>query len=178
MEDHNNKVLDIIIKNHKATNENFITLYDTQRHKTNLIFESIEFNRSLIYDLKEENKLLREDLKQIKSVFNLDKESTKDEVIPSPSKEYQKMIDLLSKPINYLDLDNRPHNSITRRGIKNIYNLVKLEEKELKRFRWMGKKGINCVNDALYQHNLILGMDVSEYEPYLVKVLAFPELNQ
>ena len=115
--------------------------------------------------------MLREDLKQIKSVFNLDKESIKDEVIPSPSKEYQKMIDLLSKPIYYLDLDNRPRNSITRMGIKNIYNLVKLEEKELKRFRMMGKKGINCVNDALYHHNLILGMDVSEYEPYL-------ELNQ
>ena len=31
----------------------------------------------------------------------------------------------------------------------------------------MGKKGINCINYALYEHNLTLGMDVSKYEPYL-----------
>ena len=167
MDYYNNEALEIILKYQKGTNSNIVTLNDNQKYINENLVEFINVFKGFIDDLKEENKLLREDLKQIKSVFNLDKESTKDEVIPSPSKEYQKMIDLLSKPINYLDLDNRPHNSITRRGIKNIYNLVKLEEKELKRFRWMGKKGINCVNDALYQHNLILGMNVREYEPYL-----------
>jgi DNA-directed RNA polymerase alpha subunit len=167
MEYYNNKALEIIIKNQKATNENLFTLNNNQRNHTNSIFKLIEFNRSLIYDLKEENKSLREDLKEIKSVFNLDKQSTEDKEISSPSKEYQEMIDLLSKSINYLNLDNRPHNSIYRMEIKKIYDLVKLEEKQLKRFRWMGKKGINCVNDALSQHNLTLGMDISKYEPHL-----------
>lgn len=166
MEYNNNKTLEIIIKNQKATNKNLITLNNNQRHQTNLIFKNIEINRSLIYDLQKEIKSLKKDLKKIKSVFKLNNQ------LSSPSKKNQEIIDLLSKPIDHLWLDNRPHNSLkslanTKTGINNIYELVKLTEKELKRFRMMGKKSLNNVKYELSSHNLSLGMDISKYEPYL-----------
>tara|TARA_R110002167_G_scaffold187058_1_gene388197 strand:+ start:51 stop:569 length:519 start_codon:yes stop_codon:yes gene_type:complete len=167
MEYYNNKALEIIIKNQKATNENLFTLNNNQRNHTNSIFKLIEFNRSLIYDLKEENKSLREDLKEIKSVFNLDKQSTEDEVISSPPKEYQEMIDLLSKSINYLNLDNRAYNRLESGSIRNLADLVKLNKKTLMRIRMLGRKSFNLIINALAEHKLTLEMDISKYEPYL-----------
>lgn len=167
MEYYNNKALEIIIKNQKATNENLFTLNNNQRNHTNSIFKLIEFNRSLIYDLKEENKSLREDLKEIKSVFNLDKQSTEDEVISSPPKEYQEMIDLLSKSINYLNLDNRAYNCLISVSVRNLADLVKLNKKTLMRIRMLGRKSFNLIINALAEHKLTLEMDISKYEPYL-----------
>ena len=167
MEYYNNKALEIIIKNQKATNENLFTLNNNQRNHTNSIFKLIEFNRSLIYDLKEENKSLREDLKEIKSVFNLDKQSTEDEVISSPPKEYQEMIDLLSKSINYLNLDDRAYNCLISVSIRNLADLVKLNKKTLMRIRMLGRKSFNLIINALAEHKLTLEMDISKYEPYL-----------
>ena len=140
MEYYNNKALEVIIKNHKATNENFITLNNNQRNYTNLIFNSIERNRNLIYDLQKENKLLKEDLKQIKSVFNLNKQSTEDKEISSPPKEYQEMIDILNKVPNYKNgLSIRNHNCLKRANIRTNYDLVKCSKKDLLSIRNFGK---------------------------------------
>ena len=106
-------------------------------------------------------------LKLIKSVFNLDKESTKDEVIPSSPKEYQEMIDLLSKSINYLNLDNRAYNRLESGSIRNLADLVKLNKKTLMRIRMLGKNSFNVIINALAEHKLTLEMDISKYEPHL-----------
>lgn len=166
--DYYNKTLEIIIKNQKATNQNLITLNNNQKYQTNLIFKNIEINRSLIYDLEKEIKLIREDLKQIKSVFNLDKESNKDEVISSPPKEYQEMIDLLNKVPNYKNgLSIRNHNCLSSANIKTNYDLVKCSKRDLMKIRNFGKHSYDEVIEYLNWNNLTIGMDISEYEPYL-----------
>jgi len=165
MEDHNNKVLDIIIKNHKATNENFITLYDTQRHKTNLIFESIELNRSLIYDLQKENKSLKKDLKEIKSVFNLNKKVKKQKI----STEDKVFVELLNKPINFLEIHKQPrYGAMHNCGSYNtLADLIKSSKQEILSIRNVGKKTYLSIVEKLSNHQLHIGMDISKYEPYL-----------
>ena len=167
MEYYNNKALEIILKYEKSTNENTVTLNNNQKYINENLVEFINVFRGFIDELKEENKLIKEDLKQIKSVFNLDKESTKDEVIPSPPKEYQEMIDLLSKSINYLNLDNRAYNCLISVSIRNLTDLVKLNKKTLMRIRMLGRKSFNVIIDALAEHKLTLEMDISKYEPHL-----------
>lgn len=167
MEYYNNKALEVILKYEKSTNKNTVTLNNNQKYINENLVEFINVFKGFIDELKEENKLIREDLKEIKSVFNLDKESTKDEVIPSPPKEYQEMIDLLSKSINYLNLDNRAYNRLESGSIRNLADLVKLNKKTLMRIRMLGRKSFNVIINALAEHKLTLEMDISKYEPYL-----------
>ena len=174
MEYYNNKALEIILKYEKSTNKNTVTLNESQhtlnnnqKHTNKNLVEFINVFRGFIDELKEENKLIREDLKLIKSVFNLDKESTKDEVISSPPKEYQEMIDLLSKSINYLNLDNRAYNALISVSIRNLADLVKLNKKTLMRIRMLGRKSFNVIINALAEHKLTIEMDISKYEPHL-----------
>ena len=165
MEYYNNRALEIIIKNQKATNENLVTLNNNQRNHTNLIFKSIEFNRSLIYDLKEENKSLREDLKEIKSVFNLNKKVEKQNI----SIEDKVFVELLNKPMNFLKIYKHPkYGAMQRCGSYNtIADLVKSSAQEILSIRSVGKNTYSIIVEKLAKHNLHIGMDISEYEPYL-----------
>ena len=167
MEYYNNKALEVILKYEKSTNENTVTLNNNQKYINENLVEFINVFRGFIDELKEENKLIREDLKLIKSVFNLDKESTKDEVISSPPKEYQEMIDLLSKSINYLNLDNRAYNRLESGSIRNLADLVQMKIEDIAKIRMLGRKSFNLIINALAEHKLTLEMDISKYEPYL-----------
>jgi len=167
MEYYNNKALEVILKYEKSTNENTVTLNNNQKYINENLVEFINVFKGFIDELKEENKLIREDLKEIKSVFNLDKESTKDEVISSPPKEYQEMIDLLSKSINYLNLDNRAYNRLESRSIKNLADLVQMKIEDIAKIRMLGRKSFNVIINALAEHKLTLEMDISKYEPHL-----------
>lgn len=167
MEYYNNKALEVILKYEKSTNENTVTLNENQKYINENLVEFINVFRGFIDELKEENKLIREDLKLIKSVFNLDKESTKDEVISSPPKEYQEMIDLLSKSINYLNLDNRAYNRLESGSIRNLADLVQMKIEDIAKIRMLGRKSFNLIINALAEHKLTLEMDISKYEPYL-----------
>ena len=167
MEYYNNKALEVILKYEKSTNENTVTLNENQKYINENLVEFINVFRGFIDELKEENKLIREDLKLIKSVFNLDKESTKDEVISSPPKEYQEMIDLLSKSINYLNLDNRAYNRLESGSIRNLADLVQMKIEDIAKIRMLGRKSFNLIINALAEHKLTLEMDISRYKPHL-----------
>ena len=167
MEYYNNKALEVILKYEKSTNENTVTLNNNQKYINENLVEFINVFKGFIDELREENKLIREDLKLIKSVFNLDKESTKDEVISSPPKEYQEMIDLLSKSINYLNLDNRAYNRLESGSIRNLADLVQMKIEDIAKIRMLGRKSFNLIINALAEHKLTLEMDISKYEPYL-----------
>ena len=165
MEYYNNRALEIIIKNQKATNENLVTLNNNQRKHTNLIFKLIEFNRSLIYDLKEENKSLREDLKEIKSVFNLNKKVEKQNI----SIEDKVFVELLNKPMNFLEIYKHPkYGAMQRCGSYNtIADLVKSSKQKILSIRSVGKNTYSIIVEKLAKHNLYIGMDISKYEPHL-----------
>jgi len=167
MEYYNNKALEVILKYEKSTNKNTVTLNNNQKYINENLVEFINVFKGFIDELKEENKLIREDLKEIKSVFNQDKESTKDKEISSPPKEYQEMIDLLSKSINYLNLDNRAYNRLESRSIKNLADLVQMKIEDIAKIRMLGRKSFNVIINALAEHKLTLEMDISKYEPYL-----------
>tara|TARA_R100000951_G_scaffold76932_2_gene64949 strand:+ start:591 stop:1133 length:543 start_codon:yes stop_codon:yes gene_type:complete len=176
MDYYNNEALEVILKYEKSTNKNTVTLNESQhtlnnnqKHTNKNLVEFINVFKKFIDDLKEENKLIREDLKQIKSVFNLDKESTKDKVISSPPKEYQKMIDLLSKPINFIKIYKHPkYGAMQRCGSYNtIADLIKSSKQEILSIRSVGKNTYSIIVEKLAKHNLYIGMDISKYEPYL-----------
>ena len=157
MDYYNNKALEIILKYQEKSDKNIVILNDYQKYIAKILLE-----------LKEENKSLREDLSLVKSVFNLDKESTKDEVIPSPPKEYQEMIDILNKKPNYKNgLSVRNHNCLSSANIRTNYDLVKCGKRDLLSIRNFGKHSYDEVIQYLNWNNLTIGMDVSEYEPYL-----------
>jgi DNA-directed RNA polymerase alpha subunit len=165
MEYYNNKALNIIIKNQKATNENIVTLNNNQKNHTNLIFKSIEFNRSLIYDLQEENKLLKKNLKKIKSVFNLNKK-VKQKNINIKDKVF---IDTLKKPIHFLEIHKQPRYGVMNNcgSYNTIADLVKSSKQEILSIRYVGKNTYSSIVEKLAKHNLYIGMDISKYEPYL-----------
>tara|TARA_R110000744_G_C19007950_1_gene522635 strand:- start:42 stop:560 length:519 start_codon:yes stop_codon:yes gene_type:complete len=167
MEYYNNKALELILKYQKATNENIVTLNDNQKYINENLIEFINVFKGFIDELKEENKLIREDLKQIKSVFNLDKESTKDEVIPSPPKEYQEMLCLLNTPLCDMKISGRSYWCLKFAKVRNIANLIKYDKRDLMRLRNFGKTSYLDVINYLEKNNLTLGMDISKYEPYL-----------
>jgi DNA-directed RNA polymerase alpha subunit len=168
MDYYNNEALEVILKYEESTNKNTVTLNNNQKHTNKNLVEFINVFKGFIDELKEENKLIREDLKQIKSVFNLDKESTKDEVISSPPKEYQEMIDILNEVPNYKNgLSIRNHNCLSNANIRTNYDLVKCSKRDLLSIRNFGKHSYHEVIEYLNWNNLTIGMDVSEYEPYL-----------
>jgi len=167
MEYYNNKALEVILEYEKSTNKNTVTLNENQKYINENLVEFINVFRGFIDELKEENKLIKEDLKQIKSVFNLDKESTKDEVIPSPPKEYQEILCLLNTPLYDMKISGRSYCCLKFAKVRNIADLIKYDKRDLMRLRNFGKTSYLNVINYLEQNNLTLGMDVSKYEPYL-----------
>ena len=174
MEYYNNKALEVILKYEKSTNKNTVTLNESQhtlnnnqKHTNKNLVEFINVFRGFIDELKEENKLIREDLKQIKSVFNLDKESTKDEVIPSPPKEYQEMLCLLNTPLSDMKISGRSYYCLKSAKVRNIADLIKYDKIDLMRLRNFGKTSYLDVINYLENNNLTLGMEISKYEPHL-----------
>ena len=167
MEYYNNKALEIILKYEKSTNENTVTLNNNQKYINENLVEFINVFRGFIDELKEENKLIKEDLKQIKSVFNLDKESTEDKEISSPPKEYQEMLCLLNTPLSDMKISGRSYWCLKFAKVRNIADLIKYDKRDLMRLRNFGKTSYLNVINYLEQNNLTLEMDISKYEPYL-----------
>ena len=77
--------------------------------------------------------------------------------------EVQRIRELLSQPVDELDLSVRSHNCLKAASIKNIGDLVRREENEMLKFRNFGKKSLQELVEVLDDRGLHFGMDVENY---------------
>jgi DNA-directed RNA polymerase subunit alpha len=81
---------------------------------------------------------------------------------------------ILLTPVEELELSVRAHNCLKAANIKNIAELVQLEESELLKFRNFGKKSLVELGELVQMHSLSFGMNV---EQYLKEDIKSPVLN-
>jgi len=77
--------------------------------------------------------------------------------------EVQRIRELLSQPVDELDLSVRAHNCLKAANIKNIGDLVRREESEMLKFRNFGRKSLQELIQVLDERGLYFGMDVDKY---------------
>lgn len=77
--------------------------------------------------------------------------------------EVQRIRDLLSQPVDELDLSVRAHNCLKAANIKNIGDLVRREESEMLKFRNFGRKSLQELIQVLEERGLHFGMEVEKY---------------
>lgn len=77
--------------------------------------------------------------------------------------EVQRIRELLSQPVDELDLSVRAHNCLKAANIKNIGELVRREESEMLKFRNFGRKSLQELVQVLDERGLGFGMDVDRY---------------
>lgn len=77
--------------------------------------------------------------------------------------EVQRIRELLSQPVDELDLSVRAHNCLKAANIKNIGELVRREESEMLKFRNFGRKSLLELVQVLEERGLGFGMDVDKY---------------
>ena len=70
---------------------------------------------------------------------------------------------LLRMSVDELELSVRSHNCLKNANIKNISDLVRLDESELLKFRNFGRKSLQEIQDILEKKGLFFGMDVDKY---------------
>ena len=77
--------------------------------------------------------------------------------------EVQRIRELLSQPVDELDLSVRAHNCLKAANIKNIGDLVRRDEPEMLKFRNFGRKSLQELMQVLEERGLHFGMDVDKY---------------
>ena len=77
--------------------------------------------------------------------------------------EVKRIRELLSQPVDELDLSVRSHNCLKAASIKTIGDLVRREENEMLKFRNFGRKSLQELIEVLDARGLEFGMDVEEY---------------
>ncbi len=77
--------------------------------------------------------------------------------------EVQRIRELLSQPVDELDLSVRAHNCLKAANIKNIGDLVRREESEMLKFRNFGRKSLLELIQVLEERGLHFGLDVDKY---------------
>ena len=89
---------------------------------------------------------------------------------PQPSEERKevdaevaRVRELLSQPVDELDLSVRAHNCLKAANIKNIGDLVRRDESEMLKFRNFGRKSLQELIEVLEERGLFFGMDVDRY---------------
>ncbi len=70
---------------------------------------------------------------------------------------------LLRMSVDELELSVRSHNCLKNANIKNISDLVRLDESELLKFRNFGRKSLQEIQEILEKKGLYFGMDVDKY---------------
>ena len=92
--------------------------------------------------------------------FDID---TEEEEAPQIDEEILRVRKLLKMNVDELELSVRSHNCLKGANIKNIGDLVRLEEPDLLKFRNFGRKSLTELHNILDEKNLYFGMDVDKY---------------
>jgi len=73
---------------------------------------------------------------------------------------YMPQIDILSKPIEHLELSVRSNNCLRSAGIEKIFELVQKTEEELLKTKNFGRKSLGEIKETLANLGLGLNLDL------------------
>ena len=77
--------------------------------------------------------------------------------------EKNKLKKILTTPVDELELSVRAHNCLKAANIRNLAELVSLQEHELLKFRNFGKKSLAELSEVVQHFGLEFGMNVDKY---------------
>jgi DNA-directed RNA polymerase subunit alpha len=81
----------------------------------------------------------------------------------SAQSENKKVKNILLTPVEDLELSVRAHNCLKGASIKHVFELVRLEQSDLLKFRNFGKKSLTELSELVQSLGLEFGMDVEKY---------------
>jgi DNA-directed RNA polymerase subunit alpha len=98
----------------------------------------------------------------------VDEPLEKEQVVAKREIPYMGQIDILSKPIEHLELSVRSNNCLRSAGIEKIYELVQKSEEELLKTKNFGRKSLSEIKETL--QNLGLGLSLDLHAKLLEKI--------
>jgi DNA-directed RNA polymerase subunit alpha len=104
-------------------------------------------------------KILRDHLVIFLNV--VDEPLEKEQVTAKREIPYMSQIDILSKPIEHLELSVRSNNCLRSAGIEKIYELVQKTEEELLKTKNFGRKSLSEIKETLANLGLGLNLDLN-----------------
>jgi DNA-directed RNA polymerase subunit alpha len=98
----------------------------------------------------------------------VDEPAEKEQVVTKREIPYMMQIDILSKPIEHLELSVRSNNCLRSAGIEKIFELVQKTEEELLKTKNFGRKSLSEIKETL--SNLGLGLNLDLHPKLLEKI--------
>lgn len=98
----------------------------------------------------------------------IDEPMEKEQVTAKREIPFMSQIDILSKPIEHLELSVRSNNCLRSAGIEKIYELVQKTEEELLKTKNFGRKSLSEIKETLA--NLGLGLNLDLHPKLLEKI--------
>ncbi|MDD3626106.1 MAG: DNA-directed RNA polymerase subunit alpha [bacterium] len=122
----------------------------------------------LILEIWTNNGILPEDalaysakiLKEQMNIFINFEEVEEEEPVIEPEHDEEKIVRLLEKSVNELELSKRPANCLKMANIKTLGDLVQKTHQDMMEFRNFGQKSLLEIKEKLAQYNLFLGMKI------------------
>ena len=110
-------------------------------------------------------KILSDHIKFFINFDEMDDEQTQQDVAEEEIKEAERnrLRQILLTPVDELELSVRAHNCLKAANIKNLAELVQLQEPELLKFRNFGRKSLSELNEVVHQYGLEFGMSVEKF---------------
>ncbi len=110
-------------------------------------------------------KILNDHIKFFINFDEFEEEQQQQELVEEEVKlaERKRLQKILLTPVDELELSVRAHNCLKAASIKNLAELVQLQESELLKFRNFGRKSLAELSDVVQNFGLEFGMSVEQY---------------
>ena len=98
----------------------------------------------------------------------IDEPMEKEQIVAKREIPYMSQMDILSKPIEHLELSVRSNNCLRSAGIEKIFELVQKTEEELLKTKNFGRKSLSEIKETLT--NLSLGLNLDLHPKLIEKI--------
>ncbi len=115
--------------------------------------------------LQDAAQILHEHILLFINFDEIKREQQQVEVVEEEAKEVEKtrIRRILLTPVDELELSVRAHNCLKAANIKNLAELVALNEQDLLKFRNFGRKSLTELSEVVRDNGLVFGMNVEKY---------------
>ncbi len=126
--------------------------------------------------LQDAAQILHEHILLFINFDEIKREQQQVEVVEEEAKEVEKtrIRRILLTPVDELELSVRAHNCLKAANIKNLAELVALNEQDLLKFRNFGRKSLTELSEVVRDNGLVFGMNVEKYIKDEPKAIAEP----
>jgi DNA-directed RNA polymerase subunit alpha len=110
-------------------------------------------------------KIMSDHIKFFVNFDDIEEEHQQQDLVEEEAKsvERNRLRKILTTPVEELELSVRAHNCLKAANIKNLAELVSLQESELLKFRNFGRKSLAELGDVVTNFGLEFGMSVEQY---------------